>query len=151
MRISDWSSDVCSSDLDDRSALRRRPGPRSPTPRTGPTASWSCSSTCRSRLSSVVRVRKTSTTTRETAMTPTASSTRCRRDTSALPHRVADPPDGVDQLGLDVIDLASEVADVGLHHPAVAVEVVVPDVVEDLGLRQHPALVDQQEIGRAHV
>ena len=59
-------------------------------------------------------------------------------------QRVADAADGVDQAGLDVVELAAQVADVGLDDAAVAAEVVLPHVVEDLRLRQHPALVDQQ-------
>ena len=54
------------------------------------------------------------------------------------PEHVADAPQRVDQVGLHQVDLAAEVGDVGLDDVAVAVEVVVPHVVEDLGLREHP-------------
>ena len=43
------------------------------------------------------------------------------------------------------VELAPEVADVGLDDAAVAAEVVLPHVVEDLRLRHHPTLVQEQE------
>ncbi len=55
----------------------------------------------------------------------------------------------MDELGLVCLDLLSEVADVGLDDVAVAVEVVVPDVIENLGLGDNPALVDEQESQQA--
>ena len=54
-------------------------------------------------------------------------------------QHVADSPHGVDERGLDRVDLAPQVGDVRLDDVRLAVEVVVPDVVEDLRLRQHPA------------
>src|ERR1039458_3157926 len=42
------------------------------------------------------------------------------------------------------IDLLAEVADVGLEHTGVAAEVVVPDVVEELGSGEHPTRVREQ-------
>ena len=59
--------------------------------------------------------------------------------------RVPEPADGVDEAGLDLVDLLAQVADVGLDDAAVAAEVVLPHVVEDLRLRQHPALVGEEE------
>ena len=54
-------------------------------------------------------------------------------------QHVADQPNRVDQRRPDAVELAPEVAHVGLHDVGVAAEVVVPDVVEDLPLAQHPA------------
>src|SRR4051794_11617344 len=51
---------------------------------------------------------------------------------------VAHPADGVQQPGLGGVDLAAQVGDVGLDDVRLPVEVVVPHVVEDLRLRQHP-------------
>src|SRR5690606_10466309 len=53
-------------------------------------------------------------------------------------------------LGLDhglfgvLVELAAQVRDVGLHDAGVAVEVVLPDVVEDLRLRQHAVGVEHE-------
>ena len=67
-----------------------------------------------------------------------------QHEPSASPaDRVADAADRGDQLRLGRVHLASEVADVGLDDAAVATEVVLPDVVEDLRLGHHPALVDE--------
>ena len=57
---------------------------------------------------------------------------------------VADAPDGVDQRGPVRVELLAQVADVGLQHAAVAAEVVLPDVVEDLRAREDSARVEQQ-------
>src|SRR6476659_6296327 len=69
------------------------------------------------------------------------------------PHGVADPAQGVDQPWLRGVDLLAQVGDVGLDHVRVAAEVVVPDVLEDLHLAQHAAVVlheiaEQLELGR---
>jgi hypothetical protein len=60
-----------------------------------------------------------------------------------LPQRVPEAPHGLDEAGVDVVDLLPQVADVGLDHTAIAAEVVLPHVVEDLRLRQHAALVGE--------
>src|SRR6185437_12985088 len=60
---------------------------------------------------------------------------------------VADTADRVNQRRrpcVDGIDLLAQIADVGLEHSGVATEVVVPDVVEQLGPREHLARVRQQ-------
>src|SRR5206468_6943201 len=68
------------------------------------------------------------------------TSSRARRDTSAprQTERVPHAPQGLDQGRLHAVDLLAEVADVGLHDGARAAEVVLPDVVEDLALGEHP-------------
>ena len=59
-------------------------------------------------------------------------------------QRVAEAAHGVDQRLAGGVDLLAQVADVGLHDVRVAAEVVVPDVVQDLRLAQHPAGVGEQ-------
>ena len=59
----------------------------------------------------------------------------------------------MDKPGLDGVDLAAQVRDVGLDDAVVTAEVVAPHVVEDLPLGQHPAGVGHQvpqqlELGR---
>ncbi|OEI67493.1 Transcriptional regulator (modular protein) [Curtobacterium sp. ER1/6] len=49
-----------------------------------------------------------------------------------------------DRLGRVLVELAPEVRDVGLDDARVAVEVVLPHVVEDLRLRQHPVRVEHE-------
>ena len=49
-----------------------------------------------------------------------------------LAEDVADEADGVEQRGAVLVELAAEVGDVGLQDVRVAVEVVLPDVIEDL-------------------
>jgi hypothetical protein len=52
---------------------------------------------------------------------------------------------GLDQRDVaGAVELFSQVADVSLDHARVAVEVVAPDVIEDLCLAHDPAGVDQQ-------
>ena len=51
-----------------------------------------------------------------------------------LAQRVTDQADGVDERRPELLELLAQVAHVGLHDVAVAAEVVVPDVVEDLCL-----------------
>src|SRR6202035_762455 len=63
-----------------------------------------------------------------------------RRD----PQDIADAPDGMDQPWLAVVNLAPEVTNVGLNDIAIAVEAVLPHMIEDLGLAQHPPGVDHQ-------
>ena len=46
--------------------------------------------------------------------------------------------------GPELVDLLAQVADVGLDDVGVAVEVVLPHVVEDLRLRERPAGVEHQ-------
>ena len=62
-----------------------------------------------------------------------------------LAKGVADQADGVDDRRAGHLELLAQVADVGLDDVAVAPEVVVPDVVEDLGLGQDVAGVEQEE------
>ena len=50
----------------------------------------------------------------------------------------------MDQLRLAGIDFAAQVRDIGLDHVAIAAEIVVPHVVQNLGLRQHHFLVLHQ-------
>src|SRR6201996_5209265 len=69
------------------------------------------------------------------------------------PQHVPDASKGVDQPWLLGVDLAPEHRDVGLDDPGVTAEVVVPDVVEDLHLRQHAIgvgheVTQQLELGR---
>src|ERR1700709_1651699 len=49
-----------------------------------------------------------------------------------------------DRLRAVRVELAPQVGDVGLHDAGVAVEVVLPDVVEDLRLRQDSVRVQHQ-------
>ena len=93
----------------------------------------------------------TATTPRATTTSAIPASTRARSDSritivssSPAPDGVADAADRGDQLRLGGVELAAEVADVRLDDAAVAAEVVLPDVIEDLRLGQHPALVDEQ-------
>src|SRR6478609_36853 len=60
------------------------------------------------------------------------------------PENVTHTALGVDERGAVGIDLAPEVGDVGLDDAGLAAEVVVPDVVEDLQLGEHPVGVEQQ-------
>ena len=58
---------------------------------------------------------------------------------------VADAADGFDGLAVKgLIDPAAQIADVDLDDVLIAVEIDVPDAIEDLGLRDHFALVAQQ-------
>src|SRR4051812_5437742 len=72
--------------------------------------------------------------TSSTALMAAGSRARCLDD-------VARPADGVDQLGLDVVGLLAQVADVELDDVGLALEVVFPDPVEDLCLREDDPLV----------
>src|SRR5476649_2360813 len=69
------------------------------------------------------------------------------------PQDVTDAAFGLDESRLLHVDLASQVGDVGLDDAGLAAEVVVPYVVEDLGLGEHPVGVEhevaqQLELGR---
>src|SRR5215469_6385067 len=69
------------------------------------------------------------------------------------PQHVPDAAQRVDQPRLGAVDLAAEHGYVRLDDPGVPPEVVVPDVVEDLHLGQHPVGVahevpQQLELGR---
>src|SRR4051794_25983521 len=71
-------------------------------------------------------------------------STCLRLLTLGLEH-VPGLPDRLDQGRADRVELAPEVADVGLHDVRVAAEVVAPHVLEDLALREHAARVEHEE------
>ncbi len=69
---------------------------------------------------------------------------------------VADEADGVDERRAEFLELLAQVADVGLHDVPVATEVVVPDVVEDLRLREDVTRIEHEvaeevELGRREV
>src|SRR3954452_16004246 len=86
-------------------------------------------------------------TTRPIAVSETTTvSRRARSDTELrLAQCVADEPHRLDQRWAERVELLAQVADVRLDDVRVAAEVVVPHVVEDLPLRQHPARVQHQE------
>src|SRR4051794_19512183 len=67
------------------------------------------------------------------ARTVTRESTFGRR-----PERVANAADGVDQRRAELVDLLAEIADVRLDDVRVALEVVLPNMIENLRLRQGP-------------
>src|SRR5690242_10414082 len=99
------------------------------------------------RWARVVSVMVTATATSTTAMKVIPASRRDRNDIvtpSTRTQRVTHAADGVDQLRLDVVYLLAQITDVRLDDAAVATEVVLPDMVEDLRLGQHSALVDHQ-------
>ena len=54
-------------------------------------------------------------------------------------------PNGLDQRRAIGVELAAQVAHVGLDDVRVAAEVVPPDVLEDLALREHAAWVEHEE------
>src|SRR3954462_13676574 len=98
------------------------------------------------RWARVVSVIVTATAISTTAMNVMPASRRARNDIvtpSTRSQGVAHAPDGVNELRLDVIDLLAEGADVCLGNATGAAEVVLPDMVEDLRLRQHPTLIDE--------
>src|SRR6185312_17362250 len=68
----------------------------------------------------------------------------CRQKSARLTQNVADTSKRVQKPLLAGVDLAAKVGDVGLDDVDVATEVVAPDVVEDLGLGQHRARVDDE-------
>src|ERR1700685_2312956 len=57
------------------------------------------------------------------------------------PEHVADSAERVQQVRLGGIDLAPQYGDVRLHDAGITAEVVVPDMVQDLHLGQHPVRV----------
>src|SRR5687767_7415268 len=63
---------------------------------------------------------------------PTASSALTGSRAARQPQGVAHPADRVQEARFGGVDLAPQVGDVGLHDVRLAVEVVVPHVVEDL-------------------
>src|SRR3954453_933284 len=80
-----------------------------------------------------------------TTRTPTRS--RARRDMGLCgrhPQPVAAAPDGVDERWLDAVELLAQVRDVRLDDVGVASEVVLPDVIEDLGLGEHSVRVQHE-------
>src|SRR6478735_6018572 len=90
-----------------------------------------------------------SATTRPTsATTVTASSRRARSENRGGRRGTGDAAGGadrVDERGPEAIELLAQVAHVGLHNVGVAVEVVAPHVIENLGLGQHEAGVLHEE------
>src|SRR5215470_12230327 len=54
------------------------------------------------------------------------------------PEHVPDAAQGVDQPRPAAVHLAAQLGHIGLDDPSVAAEVVIPYVVEDLHLGQHP-------------
>src|SRR5687767_8120243 len=76
--------------------------------------------------------------TREARGRTTSSVALIRSGAARQPQGVAHPADGVQEARLGGVDLAAEVGDVGLDHVGLAVEVVVPHVVENLRLGEHP-------------
>src|SRR5690348_6146286 len=79
--------------------------------------------------------------------TPNRSRARSekRPSTSALGvEHVSDLADRADQRRAERIELPAQVADVGLDDVRVAGEVVLPHVLEDLPLREHPPRVVQE-------
>src|SRR6185312_263896 len=101
-----------------------------------------------------------STRARSEAITVPAPKPRPAPRRTSLPARrlqaVADAPHGADQRRAVGVELLSQVADVGLQHAAVAPEVVVPDMVEQLRAGHHAARVEHQvakqpELGRGQL
>src|SRR4051794_27566472 len=78
----------------------------------------------------------------------TPASSRARKETitsrARAAQRVADPAHGVDERRAVDVELLAQVADVGLEHAGVAAEVVLPDVLEQLGAREHAARVEHE-------
>src|SRR5688572_7775493 len=64
--------------------------------------------------------------------------------TVGLAQRVPDQADGVDERRAEAVELLAQVADVGLDHVVAAVVVVLPHVIEDLRLGQHPSGVEHE-------
>ena len=95
-----------------------------------------------------------------TATSPTRASSRRRRSDTFLvlarAQAVAHAADRLDERGTERIELASQIPHVGLDDVAVAAEVVVPDVIEDLALGDDAASVEQKvaqqlELGRGEL
>src|SRR5581483_2800597 len=85
---------------------------------------------------------------RTTAIVATTS--RPRSDITAptsglwLPERVPHETNGVNQGRAQPVELLAQVTDERLDDVLVAFEVVVPHVIEDLGLRQHAPRVEHE-------
>src|SRR5262249_3446252 len=127
---------------------------------------WSSRSTRSMRLARTSPTSRIPDASRATAsITPRDSSRRARRLIARSgglaagvvgAQGVAEAADGPQQPRLHVVDLASQVAQVRLDDVGLAVEVVLPDVVQDLLLRQHAFRVEQEvaqqaELGRRQV
>src|SRR5205807_3798442 len=68
-------------------------------------------------------------------MTPTSRRPASERVTGLTPRGaedVADSAHRVHERRIEAVDLAPQVADVGLEHAGIGSEVVVPDVIKDL-------------------
>lgn len=61
-----------------------------------------------------------------------------------LTQHVAHAADSVDEARLVRIDLASKIGNIALYDVAVTTEIVVPHVIEDLGLAEHNLRVDHE-------
>src|SRR5688500_8773379 len=123
-------------------------------------ALWRSSSSCCTRLARVIPTTSAPDTTSAIASkAPSRMSSRARRVMSVGRNeakgkagrsgglgakRVAKPSNRPDQLVVPGVQLAAQVADVRLDDVVVAVEVVLPHVVEDLLLRKHPLRVEQE-------
>src|SRR4051812_12799038 len=99
------------------------------------------------------------TTSPTTTRADATATSRARSDTSAPlglsgeTQAVADAPDGVDHRRPGCVQLLAQVGDVGLEDVGVAAEVVLPHVLEELGLGEHASGVEQEvaqqlELGR---
>src|SRR6266550_7053693 len=76
-----------------------------------------------------------------------AARSRPRRDNPTLlsrPKAVADEADRMDERRSQPVQFLAQVRHEGLHNVVVPVEVVVPHMIEDLGLREHPAGVEHE-------
>ena len=87
-----------------------------------------------------------------------ARAVRCARVIASglAAERVADAAAGVDERRPEPVELASQVADVGLHHLRLAGVAAAPHALQEFGPAQHAALMAQQageqpEFGRGQV
>src|SRR5438309_3986967 len=88
-----------------------------------------------------------------------AARSRPRRDNPALlsrPKAVADEADRMDERWSEAVQFLAQVRHECLHHVVIPVEVVVPHMIEDLGLGKHPAgveheVAEQVELGGGEV
>src|SRR5262249_15179706 len=120
------------------------------------------SSTCETRVARVLRTRTTPERTNAPTTTSAIAIARRVRMLTTPPlgrgaghsrsgrfgvrgaQRVAEPTHGADQLGVAVVEFATQVADVGLDGRRITDELVVPDVVEDLGPGDDAVAVEHQ-------
>src|SRR5207237_9686853 len=80
-----------------------------------------------------------------TARADAPATSRARSDISSREAQaVADAPYGLDQRGPGGVQLLSQVGDVGLEDVGVAAEVVLPHVLQELRLGEHPPGVEQE-------